>query len=507
MQRSESISTLLTHHKAGADAEPSCGFRGRHVSIFPYTTRSTRSENVPNPRRAPAMRSIVVASWTALLLSILAAAEPALAADSFILATGRRDPRIYAIDFKAAVRTPTAIVSRSKVQVDRLDGTPLGDPANIVLSEDRRTAYVINHHGALNNAEFLQHGGRGSVAVMNVQKMLDPRLDNTDGALERSYDSGYFGAVGLVILPDVLLVSHSENWLTEDGSNRISLIDRKTGSRRGQIEMALGHPGHACPNFPVPFVSPTPPPVVPFATPDPQFGCWPNPEFLALGRGSDGKTYLFPGNAGTNDVSVMDLHQALAGVRVVETAPRVPVQTGPFGIKASPNGKFIAVTARESGQADFEGNTISIIDVDHARAGAAGAEAARIRVGTDDPNGQTRPFTVAWTPDGRQIIVANYRTNNVSIVDLRKALAHDPHAEVARIPVTRLDALPGNPKGTAVTSDGRYAVVSGGPRLDPTAPASGTVWIIDLRSRAVVATVTGVGNDPYGLTLVEGDED
>jgi hypothetical protein len=50
-------------------------------------------------------------------------------------------------------------------------------------------------------------------------------------------------------------------------------------------------------------------------------------------------------------------------------------------------------------------------------------------------------------------------------------------------------------------------VVSGGPRLDPTAPASGTVWIIDLRSRGVVAAVTGVGNDPYGLTLVEGDED
>jgi hypothetical protein len=27
----------------------------------------------------------------------------------------------------------------------------------------------------------------------------------------------------------------------------------------------------------------------------------------------------------------------------------------------------------------------------------------------------------------------------------------------------------------------------------------------DLRSRAVVATVTGVGNDPYGLTLLEGE--
>jgi DNA-binding beta-propeller fold protein YncE len=451
-----------------------------------------------------------------LLLSIFAAAEPALAAD-FILATGRRDPRIYAIDFKAALRTPNnrtpnAIVSRSKVQVDRLDGRPVGDPANIVLSEDRRTAYVINHHGAIDNAAFLQHGGRGSVSVMDVQKMINSHFDNTDAALEQSYDSGYFGGVGLLVLPDVLLVSHSENWLTEDGSNRISLIDRATGSRVGQIEMALGHPTHACPAFPVPFVSPTPPPVVPFLSPDPQFGCWPNPEFLALGNGSDGKTYLFSGNAGTEDVSVMDLQRALAGVPVVEVAPRVPVQTGPFGIKASPNGKLIAVTARESAKIDFEGNTISIIDVDRARAGAPGAELARVRVGTDDPAGQARPFTVAWTPDGGQIIVANYRTNNVSIVDVRRALAHDPRAEVARIPVTRLpdpDGIvrPGNPKGTAVTADGRYAVVSGGPRLDPSAPPSGTVWIIDLQKRAVVATVTGVGNDPYGLTILEDKPD
>ena len=52
-----------------------------------------------------------------------------------------------------------------------------------------------------------------------------------------------------------------------------------------------------------------------------------------------------------------------------------------------------------------------------------------------------------------------------------------------------------------------HAVVSGGPRLDPTAPPSGTVLVIDLRSRAVVATVTGVGNDPYGLTILEEGKD
>jgi len=74
----------------------------------------------------------------------------------------------------------------------------------------------------------------------------------------------------------------------------------------------------------------------------------------------------------------MDLQRALAGAVVVEVAPRIAVQAGPFGIKASPDGKLIAVTARERGDIDFEGNTISIIDVDLARMGASGAELARV---------------------------------------------------------------------------------------------------------------------------------
>ena len=61
-----------------------------------------------------------------------------------------------------------------------------------------------------------------------------------------------------------------------------------------------------------------------------------------------------------------DLH---AGEPFVEVAPRIPVQVGPFGIHASPNRKLIAVTARERADIDFLGNTISIIDVDLARAG------------------------------------------------------------------------------------------------------------------------------------------
>ena len=63
-------------------------------------------------------------------------------------------------------------------------------------------------------------------------------------------------------------------------------------------------------------------------------------------------------------------------------------------IAASPDGQYIAVTSRETNlEDDNEGNTISIIDVDLARAGSPNAEVARVQVGTDDPNGQTRPLT------------------------------------------------------------------------------------------------------------------
>src|SRR5512138_2741963 len=116
-----------------------------------------------------------------LLLSF--ATEALCDGDTWILATGRRDPRMYAIDLEKALRpennnTPNAIVSRSKVALDRLDGKFLGDSANIVISEDRKRAYVVNHHGAIENDEFLQHGGRGNIAVMKIRRMIDPRHDN-----------------------------------------------------------------------------------------------------------------------------------------------------------------------------------------------------------------------------------------------------------------------------------------------------------------------------------------
>jgi YVTN family beta-propeller protein len=459
---------------------------------------------------------------------LLCVAQTAFADDTFILATGRRDPRMYAIDLKKALRpennnTPNAIVSRSKTAPDRLDGKPLGDPANVVISGDGKTAYVVNHHGPINNDEFLQHGGRGSIAVMDVRKMIQRKHDNTADALEQQIDSGHFGAVGLVLLKDLFIIGNAESHLTEDGGNRVTFVDRKTGSLRGEVELALGAgaPGFPCPAFPVPFKSPSGPPAfehpfpqangtfspVPLLSPFPAWGCFPDTNGITLGHARNGKTYLFAANGGTDDVSVIDLEAALAGRKTPSPEIlRIPTQIGPWGITSSPDRRWVVAANRESQRVAFEGNTISIIDVDRAAGLDPHAEVARVLVGTSDPAVQTRPFIPSFTPDGREIIVPNFRSNNVSIVNLVRALNGDPAAEVARIALTRPDAGPARPKGSAVTADGRYAVISGGARVTPSAP-SGTVWIIDLRTRKVVATVTGVGNDPYGLALVEADDD
>ena len=440
------------------------------------------------------------------LVALTCSAHEAASQSSYILATGRRLPYLYAISLDRAVApanddTPNAIVSRAKVALDRLDGQLLGDPANLVVSEDGGAVYVVNHHGAIDNVAFRQHGGRGMIAVLDVDDVLDPANDTTTNALRRHLDSGGFGALGVVLLPDMLIVANAENHLTEDGGNRITFLDRRTGSLRGTVELALGSPGFPCEEYPVPYVAPYGPPrSLAVLAPGPHLGCFPNPNGLALGRSSDGSEFVFSANGGTNDVSVISLARALEGDPLAEIG-RIPTQVGPWGITATPDGRHAIVANGGSQRENRSGNTISIIDVDRASAGLEDAEVARILVGTDDPAVQTHPLILSVTPDGREVVVPNVRADNVSIVDLDLALAGED-AEVARIPLSRMDGRPARPKGSAITSDGRYAVISGGPGSQPFSEETGYVYVIDLRTRRVVGTVTGVGNDPYNLALV-----
>jgi DNA-binding beta-propeller fold protein YncE len=427
----------------------------------------------------------------------------------YVLATGRRLPYLYAISLDAALDpanngTPNAIVSRAMVATEALDGRLLGDPANLTVSEDGRTVYVVNHHGAVDNAEFRQHGGRGQIAVLDVDDLLAPRNDRTANALRRHMDSGGFGALGVVLLPEVLVIANAENYLTEDGGNRITFVDRRTGSLRSTVELALGSPPFPCPDYPVPYVAPYGPPRnLAVRAPDKGWGCFPDPNGLAMGRAADGSAYVFSANGGTNDVSVIDLNRALRGDPRAEIG-RIPTQVGPWGITATPDGRHIIVANGGSQRDGSAGNTLSVIDVDRARAAAdSRAEVARVLVGTDDPSEQTHPLIPTVTPDGREVIVPNIRANNVSIVSLRSALAGDRDTEVARIPLARSDGQPARPKGSAITRDGRYAVISGGPASPPFSQALGHLYVIDLRTRRLVATVTGVGHEPYALAVVE----
>jgi DNA-binding beta-propeller fold protein YncE len=316
-------------------------------------------------------------------------------------------------------------------------------------------------------------------------------------------DSGGFGALGVVLLSDVLVIANAENHLTEDGGNRITFIDRRTGSLRATVELALGSPGFPCPDYPVPYVPPYGPPRnLTVRAPSKAFGCFPNPNGLAMGRSSNGNEYIFSANGGTNDVSVIDLSRAMRGEPRAEIA-RIPMQVGPWGIAATPSRRHIIVANGGSQRDGSAGNALSVIDVDRAGSGVERAEIARVRVGTDDPLEATHPLMPSITSDGRTLVIPNVRANNVSIVNLDDAIAGKPGAEVARVALARSDGQPARPKGSAITADGRYAVISGGPSSPPFSQELGHLYVIDLQSRRVVATVTGVGHEPYAVAIVE----
>src|SRR5258708_20612552 len=132
-------------------------------------------------------------------------------------------------------------------------------------------------------------GGRANISIMDVKKMLKREFDNTDAAVLKIVDAGWFGGVRLIALPDLIIASTSEGWLGQDGSYRIALIAPTTGGLIGQIQMALVGPGTrqlnpSCAAFPVPFVSPTPPPVTySYLGPSHAVACRPNPPFIPLG--------------------------------------------------------------------------------------------------------------------------------------------------------------------------------------------------------------------------------
>lgn len=414
---------------------------------------------------------------------------------NYLLASGRWDNTVVVIDVEKALipandGTPNAVVNRLRVtpNIDangdgELDTVASGQPISVVISADQRHAYVSNHSGKSTPAQTtsFQHGWPGTYTVVDLTKALDPANNGTLNAVEGYIDGNNFGATGFALTPDqrYAVVAASESSNSEDGGRLIGLVDLSTNTVIRQVEQAYGTPPFTCPVNPLPRSSP-----------DPRFGCSAATNGVTVSPLGGGT--IFTANGGTNDVSVISLQKALAGDRDAEVA-RIPTQTGGFGISSSPDGKLVAVAAREDMATGKEGNTISIIDVQKALTAPASAEVARVRVGTDDPAVGTRPFVAAFTPDGKRIVVTHFRTNNISIVDVEKALAGQP-SEIKRLALTTPDGQPSRPRGVAFTPDGKHVAITGAPK---TTANSGVVWLIDLDSYAVVGRVTQVGNESY----------
>ncbi len=444
-------------------------------------------------------------SVAALMLGLgLAAPNPATAAGPYALVSGRWDNTILVIDLTKAMEpandgTPNAIVNRVRVTPDidakgsGVKDTPAsGQPVNVVLSPDKKFVYVVNHSGTSlpHASDHFQHGHPGTVTVVNVAKALDPANAMTLNAVEAIIPTGNFGPVGFAVTEDGkhALVSGSEGDGDEDGGRVITVVDLVARQALHHIELGWGNPGFPCP-----------PAKIPHAGPGLEFGCYTDTNGIGLTPLKGG--LAFAANGGTDDVSVIDVKKALANQPGAELA-RISVQTGPWGLAVSPDGTLIATANRESARTGIEGNTVSIINAEKAAAGAKDAEAARLIVGTNNPSTPSRPFGVAFTPDGKTLLASNFRANNLSFIDVQKAVSGELGAEVTRLTLVSPDGKPSRPRGIVLTPDGKYAAVTGAPRGTP---GSGVLWVVDVPARKTVGRVTGVGNETYLLALLPAD--
>jgi DNA-binding beta-propeller fold protein YncE len=411
-----------------------------------------------------------------------------------LIVSGRWDDNVAIVDVAKALRpendgTSNAVLSRPRVTPDvdsdgdgKPDAKASGQPVSIVADAQSRFAYVVNHSGAATpaGAAGYQHGHPGLITVVDLAKARDPASDGTLAAVAAFVPTGRTGPVGCALTPDgrTLLVNCGEAEGSEDGGDEITAIDVATRGVARRIPLAE-KPGHPAPG------------PSKHDSPHPSFGRYPNPTGLGISPLEGG--LVFVANGGFSDVSVLSLQAALAGDKNAEIG-RVGIETGPFGLAVSPDGRRVAVAARESMSEPYEGRTVSIIDAERAAAGGKDAEIARVRVGSDDPGEATRPFAVAFSPDGKRVIASCFRSNTISLIDVADAIAGRPGEALRLYPKTPTGAL-ARPRGIAIAG-GRYACVIGGAKAGP---GSSLVWFLDLESGKIVSCTTGVGNESYML--------
>ena len=282
----------------------------------------------------------------------------AFAGGPYAFVTGRRDPRIIVIDIAKAIDpanngTQRAIVSRVRISPDvpaiepsRIDAKYIGVtrvpadalPNNIIMGPGGK-AYVSDHAGVSRPVDVesgMPHGYPGALTILDVRKALDPANNNTVNAIDGIVPSGGYGPAGLVVTPDnkYALIANSEGAGNEDGANEIGIINLESKTLERVIYLARGTgghqaqtPGHSWSEI---YLNPA---LVPHISPDPNWGCFSDPNGLAYTPRRGG--YIFSANEGTHDVSVIDVQKAVVGAPDWETF-RIPVERGPWASRPVP---------------------------------------------------------------------------------------------------------------------------------------------------------------------------
>jgi YVTN family beta-propeller protein len=224
-------------------------------------------------------------------------------------------------------------------------------------------------------------------------------------------------------------------------------------------------------------------------------------------------TRLYVANLAADHVSVIDVAKG-AVIEEIPVAPAAALAAKGQGSDAEYQG-IINVTTTPNGKLGFaahgEGNTMAVIDLN------AGKKIKDIELGE-------LPWRAYTTADGRHMLVPNNGDRSISVISTEslEVVATLPGAEdmtginsawldttafvVSRgenkalvIDLTTMQsageiALPGTPETAVTTPDGTKVYVA--------LSESNQVAVIDAATRQVIKLIDGVGEEPWGVTMV-----
>jgi len=175
-----------------------------------------------------------------------------------------------------------------------------------------------------------------------------------------------------------------------------------------------------------------------------------------------------------------------------EVVSTVEVGMGPQNIAFSPNGLYAYVTNKN-------GMTVSVIDTDIALSLPLASVVKTIAITADMPKG------IAVTPDGNRAFVATAggegSGNKVAVLDLvrTKEIDTDDDDTNGTTPISLYESFEGAPRAVTITPDGTYAYITNlYTNVDEV--LNDTVSVIDTVTYEVVDEII-VGDGPKGIAI------